>query len=207
MKSISVVLPIFFLFSLPVFGQGKFALSATVAPMYRHFKTRNTIILPDNNGGIYTYIDKSEGSWKGSWFGLNGRYSLSQKWSASTGLWLNESRLNSGNSKTRAYNFSIPLMVNFQLSDKKLSPYFSVGALWNFETTTHMNIDDIGPVVFKSGDKTFRISPTAGAGILYNFSKHLSVVAQPTFSYIIPPVGFNSKTYQLLLHFQLMYRF
>ncbi|MCF0056053.1 outer membrane beta-barrel protein [Dyadobacter sp. CY356] len=190
-----------------VLGQGKFALSTTVAPMYRHFKSRNTIILPDNNGGTYTYIDKSEGSWRGSWFGLNGQYSFSPKWSATTGLWYNKSRLISGNTEARSHNFSIPLMINFQSSTRKLSPYFSVGSLWNLETTTHMYIDDIGPVVFKSGDKTFKISPTVGAGVIYNFSKHFTVIAQPTFSYVIPPVGFNSRTYQLLFHVQLMYRF
>lgn len=190
-----------------VLAQSKFALSATVAPFYTHYKTNNIVILPDKNGVLYSYMDKSKGSWRGSWFGLNGRYSFSSKWSASTGLWFNKSIANGGNTNARSHNFSIPVMVNFQTSARKLSPYFSAGALWNFETTTHLDIADVAQsLVFKSGDRTFKTSMMAGAGGIYNFSKHLSVIGQPTFSYIIPPSGYNARTYQLSFNVQLLYK-
>jgi len=95
-------------------------------------------------------------------------------------------------------------MVNFQTSERKLSPYLSVGALWNFETTSHVKIPDLGTVVFKSGNNTSRISPLIGAGVIYHFAPHLSLIAQPTFSYAIPPSGVNSHAYQLGLNVQLV---
>lgn len=204
---ITFILAGFLLFSFEVLAQSKFAFSATVAPFYTHYKTNNTVILPDKNGVLYSYVDKSKGSWRGSWLGLSGRYSFTSKWSASTGLWFNKSIANGGNTNARSYNFSIPIMVNFQTSERKLSPYFSAGVLWNFETTTHIDIADVAQsIVFKSGDKTFRTSAVAGAGGIYNFSKHLSLIAQPTFSYIFPPSGYHARTYQLLFHVQLMYK-
>ncbi|WP_159476325.1 outer membrane beta-barrel protein [Dyadobacter sp. 3J3] len=202
-----VVILLIVSFATPkVSAQCKFALSATVAPFYVHNKTTATIKDFDNNGVLQTTVYKSSNSWNGSWFGLNGRYSFSSKWSVSTGLWLNESRASSVNSRGRSHSFSIPLMVNFQTSQGKLSPYFSAGALYNFQTISHTYIDDFGSFVFKTGDKTSRISPTVGAGVIYDFTKHLSVIAQPTISYTIPRSGIDSHTYQFLFHIQLLYK-
>lgn len=203
----SLILAGFLLSWSAAFSQSKFEFSASVAPFYGHTKTKATIILPDANGsGTYSQVWKSESSPKGFWIGLNGRYSFSQKWSASTGLWLSESWLKSSNSSSRSHNFSIPAMVNFQTSEKKLSPYFSAGALWNFGTTSHVNIRDIGTVIFKSESHTSRISPMIGAGVIYHFARHLSLIAQPTFSYAIPPSGYNSHAYQIGLNVQLMFK-
>jgi len=43
-----------------------------------------------------------------------------------------------------------------------------------------------------------------GAGIIYHFAQRLSLIAQPTFSYSIPPSGVNTRAYQLSLNLQLM---
>ncbi|WP_170916625.1 outer membrane beta-barrel protein [Dyadobacter psychrophilus] len=188
------------------FSQGKFAISATVAPFYGHSKTVAEVILPDSysSGTLTTQIWKSELSSKGYWVGLNGRYSFAEKWSASTGLWFSYAKMKQSGTSSRSHNFSIPVFVNFQPSERKFSPYFSAGALWNFGTTSRVNIPDIGTVTFKSDRNTSRISPTVGAGVIYHFAKHLSLIAQPTFSYAIPPSAINTKAYQLGLNVQLM---
>lgn len=199
-----------FLFSCSVAsGQSKFAFSATVAPVYAHTKNKVTVVLPayDGSGTLTSEVWKSKYSQVGYMIGLNGRYSFSQKWSASTGLWFKEFRSMPFASGSRSYNFSLPVMVNLQTSERKLSPYFSAGALWNFETTSHVNITDIGTVIFKSDRNTARISTSLGAGIIYHFAPHLSLIAQPTFSYTLPPSGYNSHAYQLSLNFQLMFKF
>lgn len=188
-------------------GQTKFAFSATVAPFYAHNK--NTVILPPdsgfdpNLGGKWT----SKVSPKGYWVGLNGRYSFSKKWSASTGLWFSQSRLKISNSSSRSHNFAIPVMVNFETSERKLSPYFSAGGLWNFASTSLATIKDIGTVIFKS-DKggISRFLPTVGAGVIYHFASHFSLIAQPTFGYAIPPSGIDSHAYQLGFNMQLMFK-
>ena len=205
--STSLILAGFLCSFSAAFAQSKVAFSATVAPFYGHTKTTTTVILPvDYSGGtLASQVFHSESSPKGYWVGLNGRYSISRKWSASTGLWFSESSLKTSASSSRSHNFSIPVIINFQSSERKLSPYFSAGALWNFGTTSHVNIPDLGTVIFKSESNTSRISPLVGAGIIYHFAPHFSLIAQPTFSYAIPPSGFNSHAYQLGLHLQLMF--
>ena len=207
MRSIftNLIILIGFLFSWSVaFGQSKFAFSATVAPFYGHSVNKAMVPIDDGSGN-YTYQEwKSEVSPKGYWIGLNGRYSFSHKWSASTGLWFGHSSLKTSNSSSRSHFFTIPVIANFQTSEKKLSPYFSAGGLWNFGTTSRVNIPDIGTVIFKSDHNTLRISPMVGAGIIYHFAQRLSLIAQPTFSYSIPPSGVNTRAYQLSLNLQLM---
>jgi len=209
MKSIfhtSLIVAVFLFSWSGAFSQGKFSISANVAPVYGHSKITTEVILPDPyNGGTFTTETwESEFSPKGFWAGLNGRYALSEKWSASTGFWFDYSRVKQSGTSSRSYPFSIPVFANFQLSQKKLSPYFSAGALWNFNTTSRINIPDIGTVTFKSDKNTSRISPTVAAGVIYHFARRLSLIAQPTFSYAIPPSAIDAKAYQLGLNVQLM---
>lgn len=188
------------------FSQGKFAISANVAPVYGHSKITTEVTLPDPDGsGTFTNETwKSAFSTKGFWLGLNGRYAFSEKWSASTGLWFNYFAIRQSGTSSGSHNFSIPVFANFQVSERKLSPYFSAGALWNFGTTSRVNIPDIGTVTFKSGKNTSRVSPTVAAGVIYHFAQRLSLIAQPTFSYAIPPSRIDTKAYQLGLNVQLM---
>ena len=209
MKSIFFTLLLLsgFILSGPsAFSQRKFALSATVAPSYGHTKSRVEVMIPDPNvtGAITPQVWRSEISSKGYWAGLNGRYSFSQKWSASSGVWYNYSSTSKLGTKSRSHHFSIPVIANLQVTERKLSPYFSAGALWNFGTTSRLTIPDFGTVNFKSDRNTFRISPLIGAGVIYHFAERLSLVAQPTFTYAIPPSNVNIQAYQLSLNVQLM---
>lgn len=189
-------------------GQYKFALSATAAPFYGHSKAWGTLVLPAEDGsGTFVSQDwDSEASALGYSLGLNGRYSFTPKWSVSSGFWFNQSRPKDGNYKGRSNNFAIPLFVNFQSSERKLSPYFSAGALWNFRTTSRVNVPEVGTVIFKSDSRTRRIAPSVGAGMIYNFDSRLSLVAQPTFTYFIPPADIHMREYQIGLQLQAMLR-
>jgi hypothetical protein len=191
------------------FSQRKIALSATVAPFYGHSKSSVVATVPDPNGsgGFISQELKSEASPKGYWVGLNGRYSFSEKWSASTGFWFGYYTIKVSDARSRSHQFSIPVIAHFQPSERKLSPYFSAGALWNFSTTSRLEIPDFGTAVFKSGRNMSRISPTVGAGVIYHFAERLALVAQPTFTYAIPPSGIDIRAYQLGLNVQVMYKF
>ncbi|WP_026631350.1 outer membrane beta-barrel protein [Dyadobacter alkalitolerans] len=209
MKSIFsalLLLPGFLLSGPGAISQSKFALSATVAPYYGHIKSRVEAMLPDPNGSgaITSQVLRSEISPKGYWAGLNGRYSFSQKWSVSTGFWFNHSSTSKSGTKSRSHHFSIPVIANLQITERKLSPYLSAGALWNFGTTSRLTIPDLGTVTFKSDRNTSRISSLIGAGVIYHFAERLSLVAQPTFTYAIPPSNINIHAYQLSLNVQLM---
>jgi outer membrane protein W len=203
---LSVILAVLLILCSDAFSQNKFALSATVAPFYGHIKSRVDIIVPDPNGSgtPISQVYKSEASPKGYSIGLNGRYSFSTNWSASTGLWFTHSVLKTNTSSSRSRNFSIPVLANFQTSESKLSPYFSAGALFNFRTTSRVKIPDFGTVTFKYDKATSIISPMVGAGVIYHFAQRLSLIAQPTFSYAIPRSGLDIHAYQLGLNVQLM---
>lgn len=222
MKSILIVIVIFsgFTFFSPVvFGQSKFALSASISPFYSHTRGSGTVTIPDASGtGMITSEWKTNLEAPGYWIGLSGRYSFSSRWSASAGLWLshswqNQPRITTNPSvqvftgSSRSHNFLIPVMINFRSSDKKLSPYFSAGALWNFNTTSHLDTSDGKTVTFKSSSKKSRVAPIVGAGIVYDFAAHWSLIAQPTFSYTIPESGTNYKSYRAGFNAQIMYRF
>ncbi|MEO6284303.1 MAG: outer membrane beta-barrel protein [Dyadobacter sp.] len=202
----SLILAGFLLPCSDAFGQSKFALSVTAAPFFGHTKSRVEAMLPDPNGSGTPALQvlRSESSPKGYWIGLGGRYSFSQKWSASTGLWFRNSVFKTSTGNSRSYQFSIPFIANFQASERKLSPYFSAGALWNFGTTSRVKIPDVGTVIFKSDRNTAKISPMVGAGVIYHFAQRLSLITQPTFSYAIPPSRLDINAYQLGLHVQLM---
>lgn len=212
-----IIWAVFLLSSSAVFGQSKFAFSALAAPFYGHINSKNTFVVPYGAGGeLITTEMKSKTTTKGYWVGLNGRYSFSSKWSASTGLWLSESRQNvpditfipaipyfTGSGKS--HNFVIPVKVNFQTSESKLSPYFSAGAFWNFNTTSRVNISGSETsAVFRSDNS--KVTPMVGAGVIYNFAQHLSVIAQPTFSYAFPASGLNTHAYRASFNIQLMYK-
>jgi hypothetical protein len=189
-------------------AQNKFAVSATVAPFYGHSRAWGTLVLPaeDGSGTLVSQDWSSEASALGYSVGLNGRYSINPKWSLATGFWFNQSRPKDGNYKGRSNNFAIPIFVNFQSSERKLSPYFSAGTLWNFRTTSRVNVPDVGTVIFKSDRGTRRIAPSVGAGMIYNFDSRFSLVAQPTFTYFIPPADINIRSYQMGLQMQVMLR-
>lgn len=201
-----LILAVFLLFCSDAFSQRKFALSATIAPFYRHYKSSVEAILPDPNGSgtLTPQLYKSESSSKGYWAGLNGRYSFSTKWSALTGLWYGFAGHKTALFRSRTHYFSIPVMAGFQTSELRLSPYFSAGALWNLAVTSRMDIADLGTVIFKSQRYTSRISPIIGAGVIYHFAQRLSLIAQPTFSYEIPRYKLDIHAYQLGLQVQLM---
>ncbi|MVM35303.1 outer membrane beta-barrel protein [Spirosoma sp. HMF4905] len=204
----------------PIFGQSKFSFSISAAPGYTYSNTNATILLPDNSITIPVDVEYQQ---KGVGYsvGILARYELSTHFSVSTGIWLNHNHYNQptistnpdltlnptgvqvvGESSTTR-NYQIPVLVNYQSSTKRLSPYFSAGTYINFPYTK----------IYAEGTGTLpnqkiRIYPTLGAGIKYQLSNHLSLITQPTFTYLIPIRTYNSyQYYQLSLQTQLLYKF
>jgi hypothetical protein len=189
------------------FAQSKFALSATAAPFYSHNKSWGKFLFPAEDGSG-TFVDQdwqAESSATGFSAGLNGRYSFSPNWSASAGFWYNLSIPADAGLSGRSHNFAIPLAVNLQTSDKKLSPYFSAGALWNFTTTSRLQVPDFGTIVVKSDNSYPKVAPTVAAGAIYHFAPKLSLVAQPNLTWFFPPANIKSRSYRLGLQMQLMW--
>lgn len=211
----------------PVFGQNKFSFSIIAAPHYTYINTKSTLLLPDlaNSAAIpaATMPVDIHSQQKGGGYsvGVMARYEFSPHFSISTGIRLNHDHfkqptittnpdltLNPNGiqvvgSPSNRRNYQIPLLINYQSSTKRLSPYFSAGAYINFPYTT----------IYSEGTATLpnqkiHLYPTLGAGIMYRLSDHLSLITQPTFMYILPRGTYISyQYYQLSLQTQLLYKF
>lgn len=108
--------------------------------------------------------------------GLTARYHFKPKWDLSVGLLYNS---NSSHLKTPQSDdiqltsryIQLPILVNYRLSDRPLSAYISAGA-------------------FLSKSKTFSDEPVKsnaliGVGLDYRLNSKLSLLLQPTASYLL----------------------
>ncbi len=110
-------------------------------------------------------------------FGLTARYHFTPQWNLSIGVLYNRST-NFTKSPKSSYGdptpfttegWQLPVLVNYRLTSRRLSPYFSTGALF-------------------TKSKTFTKAPirtdgVAGVGLDYRFDSGLSLLLQPTASY------------------------
>ena len=210
-----------------VSAQSRFGFSITAAPTYAYTNSTQTVylpagIVPTAPAGSLEPVPVVWSAKVTSWgYAMGGmmHYRFSPNWSASTGLWYNQSRTSIIGSfpyaatpaRTSSHGLQVPLFINFRPGDKRLSPYFSVGGLASFQQYTTSQIDfGSGPteVTFRSG-KSVAYRAVAGAGVSYRFNPHLSLVAQPLLIWNFKPNGSFSKytSYQINGQTQLVYSF
>ncbi|WP_373511391.1 outer membrane beta-barrel protein [Persicitalea sp.] len=136
----------------------------------------------------------------GALLGMALHYNLSPNWSLSSGILYESARVRYGLNGVcedsyivRKNNATVPLLINFRSTSKKVSPYLSAGML----VSTNKN-------------ERASIRAILGAGLSYQVDSRWSIVAQPAFT-----LGANSKTdgvlfpknRQLSIQTQLLYRF
>ncbi|RIV23348.1 hypothetical protein DYU11_10095 [Fibrisoma montanum] len=201
-----------------VVGQGKLSLSLSASPTFQYSKTEQTVLVPiTTNGQPVTAqpVDfRAERTGWGYSVGLLARYNLTARFSFSTGILLNRVRYNVPTISTNPANvpftliatsqrnYQIPVTINYLTSGKRLSPYVSAGGLFALPSVT----------IFENGEKSkfpnqdIHIHPMLAAGLAYRLSNQLSVIAQPTFAYILPQQSFSRyQNYQVGLQAQVLY--
>ncbi|WP_461112601.1 outer membrane beta-barrel protein [Spirosoma jeollabukense] len=160
---------LFLISTTSLLAQGKFS----VAPSYWF------------NYGNYSYKIRSvydgsvanpSGHSTASSVGLTAHYNFNQKWDLSVGALYNKtiSHLKTSiNEDTRltAEYIQFPVLVNYRLSERRLSPYFSAGAIFEKNKTT--NSDPL------------KTNAALGVGIDYKISSRFSWLIQPTASYLL----------------------
>lgn len=202
-------------------GQSKLSLSLSTALSYRfartHFSSTSTTV----NGGMPVDVRFRQTSQIYS-VGLLAHYAITNRFSIVTGIRRNYTNnqlptittipdlsANPNNSQiigiaTHMRNYQIPVLVNFQTSTNRLSPYFSGGGLVDFPS---IRVFDNGSKT-KTPNQTVHIYPSLGAGIIYQINGILSLIMQPTLTYILPDGSFiNYQNYQWGVQAQLMYHF
>lgn len=205
------------------FGQTKFALSINLAPIYSHTDNNSTLPLPDPNTQLPTTVITASSHGLSYMLGLSARCSFSPKWSASTGIWATHSLSGithfdiNGISAQIPYHYShpltnaykLPLLVNYQSSAKRLSPYFTLGASLDFRSVSYVDLEGNGEEVPVKFGKALTIMPLVGIGAIYQLNSHILIVAQPTIQYNVQshPTYSYYHSYQIGLQMQLMHQF
>jgi hypothetical protein len=204
-----------------VSAQGRFSLSVSAAPNYRYASTHFSSTFSITNGGMPVDVHIRQNGQVYS-LGIMARYMLSKHFSVATGIWRNYTNYQlptittipdlSANPNdpqiigiaSHKRNYQLPVLISYQSSLSRLSPYFSIGGLVNFPSITVFENGNTG----KTPNQDTRVYPTVGAGIIYQVSDKFSLIAQPTFTYLLPNGTFiNYLNYQLGLQTQLMYHF
>ena len=203
-------------------GQSEFSLSVNLAPVYTH--TDFSITFPFTDPATQLPVQLAANSNGISYaLGITGRYAFSRNWSVSTGVWATHTLsgkttlVQNGIPATIRYTYShpftnwykTPLLVNYQASDKQLSPYFSAGVTFDFRGTSYIDTQGNGEEVPIKIGKAVVVTPLLGLGAIYRLNEHFLVVAQPTIQYNLQSHSDYSyyHLYQLGLQTQLMYQF
>jgi hypothetical protein len=202
-------------------AQGKFSLSISGSPTYSYSKTKQSVLVPDIGKGGFIPLDlASQSTGRGYTIGLLGRYAFQPKWSVSTGIWMSYNQTDvptletsmpvdhSPFGRTRSRHYQVPILVNFQSSARRLSPYFSAGALFSFRSPTYLNIGNDQEIRIAADRRKVTVVPTIGVGAIYRMSNHLSLAVQPTFNYYLPQGTYSSYfSGRASLQTQLFYTF
>lgn len=205
-----------------VYGQNKLSLSVSLAPEYAH--SNASVVIPDFNPSSPGFTNLKSKSYVLSYsLGLMARYSFSEKWSASTGIWAShpftgkESYLQGSQPFSTPLRFNdpfeirykIPLTLNFRSSENRISPYISAGTTFDFRPKVYLDLDGDGVEELVRFGKSLTLTPIIGIGAIMDLKKNLSLVVQPTFQYLIQSQeGYDyRRAYIIGLQGQLMYRF
>jgi hypothetical protein len=112
-------------------------------------------------------------------YGLTARYHIDSRLDVSAGLLYSEESQNGGGRRFNNSYVRLPVLVNYRSSAKRLSPYMSLGA----SLSNEMQFSNNG------GIKT---NALVGLGANYRFTNKLSLLLQPTASYLVNrPKGQN----------------
>jgi hypothetical protein len=202
-------------------AQDKFSLSISGAPAYSYSNIRQNFIIVPGDGSEAIVLPDFATKTKGYSYtvGVMGKYEFVPRWSVATGVWMSYNRTNPPNlppyvpadllvGQSHQRNVQIPMLVNFQSSTRRLSPYFSAGALLSFRSPTYLNIGNGQEIRLIIDKHSVAVVPTIGVGAIYRMSNHLSLSVQPTFNYYLPQGTYSSYfSGRASLQTQLFYTF
>ncbi|AXE19699.1 hypothetical protein DR864_19130 [Runella rosea] len=123
---------------------------------------------------------------KGILLGITGNYSMTPKWSISTGIsynWIKYHRVIPETSQIKTKDLIIPVLINYQPSLKRLSPYFSTGIIMeriqskDYSTPPYIKSD------VTKGKFPLTLAIALGAGISYKVTHSVSWIIQPSVYY------------------------
>lgn len=207
---------------IPVFSaaQRSLSVSASVTPTTERVSYARRMFYPTSNGQLVEpiYINSAYW-WTGVQAGASVQYTYAPGWSVSTGVWyrqlaVRQTRFQSeGTTTIRSRTVRVPVLLTFQSSPKRLSPYFSLGTLVDIPMSSRV-------IVRRTDQPTQRLwldtepGPyfhlLAGAGARYQLTKRYALVAQPMLTYNLGRFGgirTHNPSFEFGLQTQVSYTF
>ncbi len=204
-----------------VFGQGHFDVVVSAAPVFTHTRSASALYLPQPNGSLTNIQLRSYSHGVGYSLGVLGRYTFSHHWSASAGLWttyvktdgpffeadaLAAIEIETPGSVSHIRNYQIPVLVNYQFSRRRVSPYVSAGSVFSFRATTYYEGANGQEVGFVNSRKKVDVLPTIGIGAIFHATSRLGLVVQPTAQLALPQADYvYFHAYRLGVQGQVLY--
>ena len=204
------------------FGQRTLSVSATVAPTLIRTNYNRTYLYPDSDGQIVepVFLAGTANAF-GYSAGLTAHYAYAPGWSVAAGAWYSQTTLRQarpalsgeGTTAIRSRTVRVPLLLNYQPSTRRLSPYFSLGLLLDFPVAARV-------VVTRNNQPTQRLrlgtdsgpifQPMLGAGGRYRINRRCALIVQPIWAYNLGRFGgaqtYNSS-YEVSVLTQITYSF
>lgn len=197
------------LLSLTTFGQRIVSIQATATPTLVRTAYDRMYLYPESDGQVVepVFLVGTINS-AGYTAGLTAHYAYAPGWSVAAGVWYSQHQVSlrqtnpaaPGEVTTtlRSRTVRVPLLLSYQSSTRRLSPYFSLGLLLDFPMTARV-------VATRSGQPTQRLRLTTdggpvfqslvGAGGRYRLSPRCALVVQPAWSYNLGRFG-GAQTYR-----------
>lgn len=198
---------------LPARAQSRLSVGLTAAPVLNYGHSNLTVNVPGGSGQFTPTTFDYRSSVGGFTAGLSVRYALTPSWSLSTALWFTQLRTTQpfpfapGNVPSRVISssYQIPLLLNYRLTNRRLAPYFSVGALAALRgATRYKSVDRSGSIDARikfGGPVT--VQAVVGAGVAYRLTSHWSLTAQPVLIWRFQPKQTDFVRYNQFVYYQL----
>ena len=191
-----------------VSAQSRFSVGLTAAPVFNH----SSFTVADPSGQLTGFDFRSDVG--GAMLGLSAQYAFTPQWSLSSGVWFQQLRSTgvfpfaTGIVSSRIISsvYQVPLLLNFRPTNRRLSPFFSVGTLGTFGSSTLYKPAD-GSGLSNSRvrfSQPFKVNVAiVGAGVAYRLTPHWSLTAQPLLIWRFKPQSGNFIHYERFVSYQI----
>lgn len=180
-------------------AQRGWSVAVQVTPVAEQTNYPRRVFYPNSNGQVVEPIYLSGTRWAtGVQGGILAQYDFSPGWSVGTGVGYRQfstrqNRLgNAGTTTINSRAIRVPVLLNFQSSTNRLSPYFTVGTLLDFPLASRVTVrpnDQAAQQLTLDAERGPVFYLMAGAGGKYRMNDHYALTVQPVLNYKVGRFG------------------
>ncbi len=186
-----------YLLGLSAFGQGTWSVSGVATPAFVRVRYPHLVLYPDSDGQLVEPVEVGGQTNAFSYAtGLTLYYTYAPGWSVATGVWYRAQRVrqprqtiaSAGTTTLRERAVRLPVLLNYRSSARRLSPYYSLGVLFDWPLASRV-------IERRSGQPTQNLRLNGGGGPVFNVLLGAGGVYQinPRWALLAQPIG----TYKL----------